>query len=125
MAALRGVAFATSPERVEVKFFSENISTRLIKPSFVCVKRKSAFSYRRQVWKTKCSLSRKAVPPLESAENARSALTDYLEEESGHVIRFSMSDFKLLNHVSIGLGGRVWRTQMQLFTCDFWLFNLI
>ncbi|KAF2315486.1 hypothetical protein GH714_039922 [Hevea brasiliensis] len=105
MAALRGVGFTISPERVQVKFFSENLSTRLIKRNFFCVKRKS-FSYRREFWKNRCSLSSKAVSPLESEDNARSALTDSLEEESGHVIRFDMSDFKLLTHVSIGLGGR-------------------
>lgn len=44
---------------------------------------------------------------MESQEDAPSTLSVCLEEEPDHVIRFRMSDFKILDHVSIGLGGRV------------------
>jgi hypothetical protein len=44
---------------------------------------------------------------MESHEQDPNALSVCLEEETDHVIRFKMSDFKVLDHVSIGLGGRV------------------
>ncbi|KAK7350999.1 hypothetical protein VNO77_10113 [Canavalia gladiata] len=43
---------------------------------------------------------------VESQEDAPSTPSICLEEELDHVIRFKMSDFKILNCVSIGLGGR-------------------
>lgn len=44
---------------------------------------------------------------MESHEEDLSAFSVCLEEETDHVVRFKMSDFKVLDHVSIGLGGRV------------------
>jgi hypothetical protein len=43
---------------------------------------------------------------MESHEQDPNTLSVCLEEETDHVIRFKMSDFKVLDHVSIGLGGR-------------------
>ncbi|XP_045816039.1 probable plastid-lipid-associated protein 14, chloroplastic [Trifolium pratense] len=43
---------------------------------------------------------------MESHKQDPNTLSACSEEETDHVIRFKMSDFKVLDHVSIGLGGR-------------------
>ncbi|XP_047150210.1 probable plastid-lipid-associated protein 14, chloroplastic [Vigna umbellata] len=55
-----------------------------------------------------CSSLRSAASAssMESQEDAPSTFSDCLEEELDHVIRFKMSDFRILDSVSIGLGGR-------------------
>ncbi|EEF48954.1 ATP binding protein, putative [Ricinus communis] len=98
--ALRGPDLTRRPERFGAKCYGENLRTKLITPSSLCVKRKSFASYhRRELFK----VYSKAASPIESQDNALSVQD---EEGSGHVIKFRMSDFKLLDRVSVGLGGR-------------------
>lgn len=57
--------------------------------------------------KTACFASRGNVAPeLESEENA-SACSSQGDDDLSHVIKFNMSDFKVHDRVSIGLGNRV------------------
>ncbi|KAL5744811.1 hypothetical protein ACOSQ2_027927 [Xanthoceras sorbifolium] len=92
--ALCGISSSPSLERVEKKgFFSGNFS-KIPSKSSVSVQRRSFFSVH-------CSSSGKAVFSVNSKESVVA-----VEEESGHVTRFSMSDFKVLDRVSVGLAGR-------------------
>lgn len=109
MAALVGTGLSPSSEQVEVWCFSENLSARLVRTGGICFKPRFANSYKGKFQKVRC-LSSKALTPLESEDSAQSFLMDSVEEEAGHVIKFKMSDFNVLDRVSIGLGGRVWRT---------------
>lgn len=107
------MAMAAAGLTLEMKCFSENLSTRLIKPSNSLAKHKPYVSNRREIRKVRCSLSGSSfVSPLESENDAQGDSIESVQDEksdSGHVMRFRMSDFKLLDSVSAGLGGRVWR----------------
>lgn len=105
--ALCGIGWVPWVESVEIVCFSGNLSKRLIRSSPIRLLGKSSSSNQRQFLGVRCSSARKAVSSLESEENARSALMDSVEEELEHVTRFKISDFKILDCVSIGLGGRV------------------
>ncbi|KAF5451048.1 hypothetical protein F2P56_031347 [Juglans regia] len=104
--ALCGIGWVPRVERVEIVYFSGNLSKRLIRSSPIRLIGKSSSSNQRQFLGVRCSSARKAVSSMESEENARSALLDSVEEELEHVTRFKISDFKILDCVSIGLGGR-------------------
>ncbi|XP_073261000.1 probable plastid-lipid-associated protein 14, chloroplastic isoform X2 [Populus alba] len=101
-AAIYGVGFCS---------FSDNLSTKkLIKRrgngSIIGVR---SICSRREVGSVvRCSSSSKAVAPLESEGDGRRCVIEEEEEEGGggDVMRFKMSDFKVLDRVSIGLGGR-------------------
>lgn len=71
-----------------------------------CFIRKESSLGRRKQEGICCSSSSKAAS-MESQEDASAALSASVEEEGDHVMRFKMSDFKILDHVSVGLGGRV------------------
>lgn len=105
--ALCGFSINPSLESVEVWHFNGNLSKTLIRPSCLRLNRKSPCSARRQFQEVRCSSLRKAVSPMESEENAPTATPISGEDEPGHVARFKMSDFKVLDHVSVGLAGRV------------------
>ncbi|KAK2654235.1 hypothetical protein Ddye_014091 [Dipteronia dyeriana] len=97
--ALCGLGSSPSPslERVEIKrCFSGNISK---------ITSKSSISVKRRIFSVNCSSSpsseKEVVSSVDSKENVVS-----VEEESGHVMRFKMSDFKVLDRVSVGLAGR-------------------
>ncbi|GLU12012.1 hypothetical protein SLE2022_287210 [Rubroshorea leprosula] len=104
--ALCGFSLALNPESVEVMHFNGNLLTRLIRPRCVQLSGKPCYSVGRRLLDVQCSLSREAVSPMESEENASTSTSICAEEESGHVTRFKMTDFKVLDCVSIGLGGR-------------------
>uniref|UniRef100_A0A6N2LXT6 Protein kinase domain-containing protein n=1 Tax=Salix viminalis TaxID=40686 RepID=A0A6N2LXT6_SALVM len=98
MAAINGVGFCS---------FSDNLSKKKL------IKRRGNGSVdgvrsicsRREVGTVvKCSSPSKAAAPLESEGDGRRCVIK--EEEGGDVMRFKMSDFKVLDRVSIGLGGR-------------------
>ncbi|KAL9374754.1 hypothetical protein Peur_031633 [Populus x canadensis] len=101
--AIYGVGFCS---------FSDNLSTKkLIKRrgngSIIGVR--SICSRREVGTVVRCSSSSKAVAPLESEGDGRRCMVEEEEEEEGgggDVMRFKMSDFKVLDRVSIGLGGR-------------------
>jgi hypothetical protein len=107
--ALCGIGWSPRVESIEVVYFSGNLSTRLIRPSPMRLTGNVSYLNQRQYWSVRCSSARKAVSSMESEENARSALSGSMEEELEHVTRFKISDFKILDCVSIGLGGRVWK----------------
>ncbi|XP_022736046.1 probable plastid-lipid-associated protein 14, chloroplastic isoform X2 [Durio zibethinus] len=95
-----------SLESVEVWHFNANLSTTLVRPSCLRFNQKSPCSARRQLQEVGCSSLRKAVSAKQLEGNALTATTISGEEEAGHVTRFKMSDFKVLECVSIGLAGR-------------------
>lgn len=86
-----------------------NLSTRLIVPVPLCFTGQFSYLDRNRHRGVCCSSLRKAASAssMESQEDSPSAFSVCLEEELDHVIRFKMSDFKILDCVSIGLGGRV------------------
>ncbi|XP_065868007.1 probable plastid-lipid-associated protein 14, chloroplastic [Euphorbia lathyris] len=99
------MAGAGLTQHLEMKWFSENLSTRLMTPTSLFVKRKLCVSNRRGIRKVRCSLSSSSsVSPIESENDAQ--IDSVEEEQSGHVVRFKMSDFELLDRLSAGLGGR-------------------
>lgn len=99
--ALCGVGLSPSFESFEAVCVGGNFSTRLIRPSLMHAVRKTSDWKRRPCLGARCSSS------LKFEENAQSVSSVPVEEESGHVIKFKMSDFKVLDRVSVGLGGRV------------------
>lgn len=98
--ALCGVGLSPSFESFEVVCVSGNLSTRLIRPSLMRTIGKTSDWKRRPCLGVRCS-------SLKLEENAPRDLSVPVEEESGHVIRFKISDFRILDCVSVGLGGRV------------------
>lgn len=70
---------------------------------------RSLISVPGQSWKVRCCSSSKTSSPVELVGNAKTKNDPSVsgEEELGHVMKFSMSDFRVLKSVSIGLGGRV------------------
>uniref|UniRef100_A0A2P2L638 Uncharacterized protein MANES_06G159700 n=1 Tax=Rhizophora mucronata TaxID=61149 RepID=A0A2P2L638_RHIMU len=103
--ALYGIGLTPSSELAEGWYSREIFPARLSGRGFMCVKR-SKFAYKGKSWTVRCFTSNKATSQLESEDNAQSALADLVEKESRHVTRFKESDFKMTNHVSVGLGGR-------------------
>ncbi|XP_050223581.1 probable plastid-lipid-associated protein 14, chloroplastic [Mercurialis annua] len=110
--ALRLADFTATPE----KCYSKVLSTRLTVRSscfFMCSTRNFEFNNRKELRKLRCSLwstsndkPKEVLSPLRLASEDAVYTSDLEKEESGHVIRFRMSDFKLIDRVSIGLGGR-------------------
>ncbi|KAH9646406.1 putative plastid-lipid-associated protein 14 [Citrus sinensis] len=100
--ALCGIGLSQTLEGIDKWCLGGNFSTRLMvhrhfnwKTSARAQRRSSAIQ---------CSSSRKVVSE-ESVQNEASVSVDD-ESDSGHVIRFNMGDFKILDRVSIGLSGR-------------------
>ncbi|KAM3681982.1 hypothetical protein ACJW31_12G037900 [Castanea mollissima] len=104
--ALCGIGLSPSVENVEAAYLSGNLSTRLIRRSPMRFIGKPSDLNRRQCWGVRCSSARKAVSSMGSEENAQTVLLDSVEEELEHVTRFKISNFKILDCVSVGLGGR-------------------
>ncbi|CAK7324158.1 unnamed protein product [Dovyalis caffra] len=96
--------------------FSDNLSTKLIKrPS------NSSIAHVKVGRVVRClsSLNKAVSSPLESGGNGRKCLIE--EEEGGgggNVMRFTMSDFKVLDRVSIGLGGRADEVVLEAIVKD-------
>ncbi|XP_016564415.2 probable plastid-lipid-associated protein 14, chloroplastic isoform X2 [Capsicum annuum] len=63
------------------------------------------FPIRKNKLVVNCSLSN-ALSPLESKEDVNLSGSDSAEDDFSHVTKFKMSDFKIRNRVSIGLGGK-------------------
>lgn len=102
----------TSPRSLERPEFgcygNQNSLTRLNRPSPVLFIGNHSNSARRECVGVRCALSRKEVTSVRSEGDGQSdALSVSIEEESVHVARFKISDFKIVNHVSVGLGARV------------------
>ncbi|XP_031274867.1 probable plastid-lipid-associated protein 14, chloroplastic isoform X1 [Pistacia vera] len=97
--ALCGIGSSPGLEGVERWSLSGNLSTRLISRQF-SGKSKSCVMFQMRSFGVQCSFSRKVVSRVESE------VVSVEEEESGHVMRFKMSDFKILDRVSLGLAGR-------------------
>ncbi|KAG6655947.1 probable plastid-lipid-associated protein 14, chloroplastic isoform X1 [Carya illinoinensis] len=104
--ALCGIGWVPRVESVEIVYFSGNLSKGLIRSSPIRLIGKSSSSNQRHFLGVRCSPARKSVSSMESEENAPSAQLDSAEEELEHVTRFKISDFKIIDRVSIGLGGR-------------------
>lgn len=104
--ALFGIVSSPSLESIEVAYGSGKLLTKLNRH---CPKRfigKYSLSTQRFSQGLQCSFSSE-ISSVESEENSRCSLSASLEEESVHVVRFKKSDFKILDCVSVGLGGRV------------------
>lgn len=104
MGLYHGMASNPSFERTMGVCFKDNLSTTLIGPLPVHFVRKIPSS---RCSRLLCSSVRKDLSVSESKRNASGPLSVSMEEELDHVIRFKMSEFKILDCVSTGLGGRV------------------
>lgn len=102
-----GMISTPSLENIEVAYFSQNLLTRLSRPSPSQFIGKNISSDYKKFCGVRSSMSRKAVSSVEAHDNSQSNFSILLEEESEHVITFKTSDFKILDRVSIGFGGRV------------------
>ncbi|RZC07218.1 putative plastid-lipid-associated protein 14, chloroplastic isoform C [Glycine soja] len=98
----------TGPNPIPGSYSAQNLSTKLIVPALLPFTGQFYNLVRRKRKGVCCSSLRNAASASskESQEDAPSTLSVYLEEETDHVIRFKMSDFKILDTVSVGLGGR-------------------
>ncbi|KAG5019195.1 hypothetical protein JHK87_015050 [Glycine soja] len=98
----------TGPNPIPGSYSAQNLSTKLIVPALLPFTGQFYNLVRRKRKGVCCSSLRNAASASskESKEDAPSTLSVYLEEETDHVIRFKMSDFKILDTVSVGLGGR-------------------
>lgn len=104
--ALCGTGLKLSLESVGVGYYSKNSSTRLLRSSGTSLTQRKHSSLQQKCWRVRCSLSRKSTLPMESEENVQSVSSVLVEEELEHVIKFKISDFKISDRVSVGLGGR-------------------
>lgn len=85
-----------------------NLSTRPVLPVPLRFAGQSSNAVKRK-HKVICSSSLRrsaSASSMESHEEVPKTSSVCLEEETDHVMRFKMSDFKVLDRVSIGLGGR-------------------
>ncbi|CAJ1974388.1 unnamed protein product [Sphenostylis stenocarpa] len=91
-----------------VAYSAQNLSTKFILPVPLRLVGQLSNLVRKKRKGVCCSSSRNAASAssMESREDAPSRFSVCLEEEPDHVIRFKMSDFRILDSVSIGLGGR-------------------
>ncbi|XP_038683400.1 probable plastid-lipid-associated protein 14, chloroplastic isoform X2 [Tripterygium wilfordii] len=99
--ALCGIAISPSLEISERWGRAGNPSIGLVRSS--C---RQLNLVRRRSCRLQCSSSRNVIPLTDEEEDPGTSLSLSVEQESGHVLRFKMSDFKILNRVSSGLGGR-------------------
>ncbi|XP_022140871.1 probable plastid-lipid-associated protein 14, chloroplastic [Momordica charantia] len=100
------MALNPSSERIMGVCFKQNLSTTLIGPLPVHFVGKYPSSNWAPCSRLLCSSVRKDASVSESKRNAPSPLSVSVEEELDHVVRFKISDFKILDCVSTGLGGR-------------------
>lgn len=106
--ALFGMHSSALIETVELKRYCNNLPTILIKPSCLPRMRTNFDSFRKSRSQIRCSSSREALSPLEFEEDVNVSTSDSLEgEDFSHALKFKLSDFKISDRVSIGLGGRV------------------
>ncbi|KAG5050366.1 hypothetical protein JHK85_011469 [Glycine max] len=98
----------TGPNPIPGSYSAQNLSTKLIVPAPLRFTRQFSNLVRRKRKGVCCSSLRNAASASskESLEDAPTTLSVCLEEETDHVIQFKMSDFKILDTVSVGLGGR-------------------
>lgn len=102
-----------APETNCLSCSAQNLSTRLVIPVPSRFIGKFSNLGRKRHGRIFCSSLRKAASASSSSssigsqEDAPSALTNSMEEDLDHVIQFKMSDFKILDCISVGLGGRV------------------
>ncbi|PON72093.1 Serine/threonine protein kinase [Parasponia andersonii] len=105
--ALPRVGRGPSLERAEFAYGSRNLLSRLNRLSPVLFIGKYSNLAPRECLGVRCTLSRKEVTSVRSEGDGQSALSvSSIEEESGHVVRFKISDFKIVSHVSVGLAAR-------------------
>lgn len=104
--ALQAIGWCSSHESLRVPITSFNLSTRLITPASANPKYKSKYLHRHRSSKIRCSFSSNNMSTLESAESADVAFADTTDDEFEHVMKFKMSDFKICDRISLGLGGR-------------------
>ena len=105
--ALSRIGIRPSLESAEFTYGGRSLLTRLNRPSPVWFVGKNLKSAQRKRLGVQCTLSRKDVAIVGLQGNSQNAQLVSSYEDSGHVVRFKISDFKVLDHVSIGLGGRV------------------
>ncbi|KAM6586601.1 hypothetical protein CsatA_009206 [Cannabis sativa] len=107
--ALSRISTFPSLESSEFCYGNRNLLTRLNRPSpMLFIRKNDSLAFLGGV---RCTLSRKDVTSVRSDGNGESALSVSIEqeeeeEERGHVVRFKISDFKIINHISVGLGAR-------------------
>ncbi|KAF4380420.1 hypothetical protein CsatB_002612 [Cannabis sativa] len=107
--ALSRISTFPSLESSEFCYGNRNLLTRLNRPSpMLFIRKNDSLAFLGGV---RCTLSRKDVTSVRSEGNGESALSVSIEqeeeeEERGHVVRFKISDFKIINHISVGLGAR-------------------
>lgn len=103
---VQGIGWCSSHESLGAPIISFNLSTRLIRPASAHPSYRNDYPSRLRSSKVRCSFSRDDVSSLESEASADVALSDAMDNELGHVMKFKMSDFMIRDRVSLGLGGR-------------------
>ncbi|XP_050878272.1 probable plastid-lipid-associated protein 14, chloroplastic isoform X2 [Lathyrus oleraceus] len=97
-------------ESNSLAYSHRNLSTKLVLPvPLHFARHRKSFNEGKRKHKGVCSSSLNGAASASSMESHEEDLSTFsvcLEEETDHVVRFKMSDFKVLDHVSIGLGGR-------------------
>ncbi|KAL6127564.1 hypothetical protein ACLB2K_070929 [Fragaria x ananassa] len=110
--ALCGIGLSPGFESFEAVCAGGNLSTRLIRPSLMHAVGKTA------EWKRRPGLGVLRSSSLKFEENVGRDSAVPVEEESGHVIKFKMSDFKVLDRVSVGLGGKAGEVVYEAIVSD-------
>ncbi|XP_050387776.1 probable plastid-lipid-associated protein 14, chloroplastic [Argentina anserina] len=110
--ALCGIGLSPSFEGFEAVCVGGNFSRRLIRPNSMRAVGKTADWKRTPGMGVRCSSS------LRFEENVGRDLAVPVEEESGHVIKFKMADFKVLDRVSVGHGGKAGEVVYEAIVSD-------
>ncbi|KAI4384842.1 hypothetical protein MLD38_002943 [Melastoma candidum] len=106
--ALCGAGFGCPVERFEGRHsLLGNLSTILVKPlSSLLYDKQLLKRTLRDAHRVRCFSAGESVREIQQKSSNQSPSLISIEDELGPVMRFKMSDFKVLNCVSVGLGGR-------------------
>ncbi|KAK4277545.1 hypothetical protein QN277_015530 [Acacia crassicarpa] len=115
--------WSTGPNRTldanSLAYSTRNLSTRLVVPvPLRFIGKFSNLSRRRHEGVCCSSLTKAASASSMESQDAPSALSASVEEELDHVMRFKMSDFKILDRISVGLGGRADEVVFEAIVMD-------
>ncbi|XP_010521393.1 PREDICTED: probable plastid-lipid-associated protein 14, chloroplastic [Tarenaya hassleriana] len=104
--ALCGVCSSPNLGKSEVWYSARNFSAKSVGQKLNRIVWKPTYSVRTRPVKVRCSSSGTSKSSVEMDEYNQSNVSVSAEDASAHVMQFTWSDFKVLDRVSLGHGGR-------------------
>lgn len=119
--ALCGVSSTPNLRSLELLQYARSSSIALKRNRSLC--HPTSSSYRAKPVRLRCSSSN--VEMEEDVRNSSSSSVSVEDESSAHVMQFKWNDFKILDRVSIGHGGRVYTQPLPVWLSLFFIFLLL